>query len=213
VRVLSTAALDYSRSGSARTRLGGRFFLRGFDIGDGLLWTVACQDVPQLAPTASGMIYPDAPASVSNVVHAPANRKRQLLWKAYESGTIARREWAGRWMLGHGEERNRLAGYRRARPSEIVTCRSPHHEMAPANSGDSSTCAITMVNSPQVVSGPVVASISQMEPRPTEPEADLSEIRHHSIHSLFGTIDNTLACRCHVGSWFGRWTRTQGSGQ
>src|SRR3984893_17535427 len=36
-RVLSTAVLDCSRSGSARTRLGGRFFLRGFDIGDGLL--------------------------------------------------------------------------------------------------------------------------------------------------------------------------------
>ena len=53
----SQAALDCSRSGSARTRLGGRFFLRGFDIGDGLLWTVACQDVPQLAPTPFVAIY------------------------------------------------------------------------------------------------------------------------------------------------------------
>jgi hypothetical protein len=37
VRLFRTAALECSRSGSARTRLGGRFFLRGFDMGDGLL--------------------------------------------------------------------------------------------------------------------------------------------------------------------------------
>jgi hypothetical protein len=38
VRVFRTAALDCSRSGSARTRLGGgHFFFRDFGIGDGLL--------------------------------------------------------------------------------------------------------------------------------------------------------------------------------
>jgi len=34
---LSTAAFDCSRSGVAKTRFGGLFFSRGFDLGDGLL--------------------------------------------------------------------------------------------------------------------------------------------------------------------------------
>src|SRR6516164_6172014 len=39
VRLLSTAVLACSRSGSASTRLGGFFFRDfGFGIGDGLLW-------------------------------------------------------------------------------------------------------------------------------------------------------------------------------
>ena len=58
-----TADLDYSRSGSATTRFGGRFFLRGFDIGDDFLRR-RLSGLPKLCPTLSGMSFAEHPCQL-----------------------------------------------------------------------------------------------------------------------------------------------------
>jgi hypothetical protein len=59
---LSIVCGPYSDVGKRQGALGWRFFLRGFDIGDGLLWTARLSESPE-APHCGGVNRGKSPTS------------------------------------------------------------------------------------------------------------------------------------------------------